>query len=81
MKHKISFHLMPISVLMLFALSSCRSNPHKAEDIKTNMDQAQKVSGSQQVGVKDGEMVVQNKTEMSERLLAPIRRHRHFDLD
>lgn len=62
MKHKISIFV------SAFVLVSCGSNPHKAEVIKTDMTHADVVSGTQSVGVKDGEMVVLNKSQMSERL-------------
>ena len=63
MQHKIFL----ISGLCL-ALISCRSNPHKAEAIQTQIDHSQNVSGTQTVGVKNGDMVVMDKTQMSEKL-------------
>lgn len=63
MKHKISFALP-----LLLALTACRSNPHKAEKIETKMDNTATVSGSQAVGVKNGDMVVLDKAAMSEKL-------------
>jgi hypothetical protein len=62
MKHKI------FVAMMIFALISCRSRPHKAELIETKLDQAAAVSGQQQVGVKNGDMVVLDKVQMSEKL-------------
>lgn len=63
MKHK---HL--VGLVVLLALSACKHNPNKAENIETKMEQSDKVSGSEAVGVKRGEMVVQSKVQMSERL-------------
>lgn len=47
---------------------SCSSNPHKAEEIETKIDKGQQISGDTQVGVKDGNMVVQRKVQMNEEL-------------
>lgn len=49
-------------------MGGCRSNPHKAEKIETEMDKHQRVSGDEAVGVKDGNMVVQKKVAMNEEL-------------
>lgn len=62
MKHNIFL------VLTVFALTGCKSNPNKAEDVQSNLDQAAKVSGQEKVGLKNGEMVVLNKVEMAEKL-------------
>lgn len=66
MKHKIS--LAALVCLSLVFLAGCKSNPNKAEKIDTQMEQANTVSGTEQVGVKKGEMVVQDKVQMSEKL-------------
>lgn len=55
-------------VSALAFLAGCKSNPNKAEDIKTAMDKQAGVSGTQTLGVKNGEMVVQDKAAMSEKL-------------
>lgn len=58
-------------VICLFGaltLVACSHNPHKAEKLDTQLDGGQRVSGQQQVGLKSGEMVVQDKTELRERL-------------
>ena len=55
-------------VLLTLVLVSCRSNPNKAEKIDTTMEISAKVSGAENVGVKKGLMVVQEKAQMSERL-------------
>lgn len=49
-------------------LVGCKSNPHKAEAVQTQLDQAEGVSGTQVVGLKKGEMMVLDKTAMSEKL-------------
>ncbi len=54
-------------VAILF-LAGCKSNPHKAEKVVTQLDSAQAVSGSQIVGLKKGEMMVMDKAAMSEKL-------------
>ncbi|PIU00725.1 MAG: hypothetical protein COT74_03420 [Bdellovibrionales bacterium CG10_big_fil_rev_8_21_14_0_10_45_34] len=57
--------------LLLVAISSalfgCSSNPHKAEEIDTEMERSQEVSG-ENVGTKDGKMIVQRKQLISEEL-------------
>lgn len=55
-------------IVAVFTLASCRTRPHKAEQLDTKMDQAATVSGQQQVGVKNGDMVVMDKIQMSEKL-------------
>lgn len=55
-------------VLAALAFVSCKSNPHKAEKIETEMDKKSDVSGGEQIGVKDGNMVVQKKVQMNEEL-------------
>ena len=50
------------------SLLACKSNPNKAEKIDTAMEISNRVSGSEHVGVQKGEMVVQDKVAMSERL-------------
>lgn len=63
MKHKILW------AAIAFAAVACKSNPHKAENIETNLNQNQAVSGSQQLGTnKNGEMVVMDKASMGEKL-------------
>lgn len=63
MKHKIFMWL-----VLSLVITGCKSNPHKAEEIQTQMEKSEVVSGSQSVGVKNGEMVVIDKAEMSEKL-------------
>jgi hypothetical protein len=57
-----------LPVLFVIAVGGCSSNPHKAEKIDTQVDKSQKVSGTTEVGVKDGNMIVQRKTEMAEEI-------------
>lgn len=63
MQHKIFSLLVSVALL-----TSCKSNPHKAEAVQTELDQSGQVSGTQSVGVKNGEMVVMDKAQMSEKL-------------
>lgn len=63
MQHKIC-----LVILVLFSVAACKSNPHKAEKLQTQLDGSQNVSGGQVVGIKNGEMVVMDKSQMSERL-------------
>jgi hypothetical protein len=50
------------------AIVGCRSNPHKAEKIKTDMEKSSDVGGGEKVGVKNGDMIVQKKVQMNEEL-------------
>lgn len=52
----------------VLVLSACSSNPYKAEEIKTQVDNKQEVNGETTVGVKDGNAVVQKKVAMNEEL-------------
>ncbi len=49
-------------------LSSCASNPNKAEKIDTKIDHSGHISGDTELGVKNGNMVVQKKVMMNEEL-------------
>lgn len=49
-------------------LSSCASNPNKAKKIETKVESSGQVSGDTELGVKDGNMVVQKKVMMNEEL-------------
>jgi len=57
---------MLLSVEVLF--TACASNPNKAKDIETEMENSSAVTGDTSVGVKDGMMVVQKKVQMNEEL-------------
>lgn len=54
--------------LLALSLAGCSSNPHKAEEIDTKIDNKGQVSGDTTVGVKDGDMIVQKKVLMNEEL-------------
>lgn len=47
-------------------LMACSSNPHKAEKVNTKIDSQGEINGDTTVGIKEGNMVVQRKTEMNE---------------
>lgn len=49
-------------------LSSCASNPNEAEKIDTKIDHSGHISGDTELGVKNGNMVVQKKVMMNEEL-------------
>jgi hypothetical protein len=49
-------------------VGGCKSNPHRAEKIETEMEKQQRITGDEEVGVKDGNMVVQKKVAMNEEL-------------
>jgi hypothetical protein len=49
-------------------LVACSHNPHKATKVDTNLAQSERVSGNQSLGIKSGDMVVQGKVEMREKL-------------
>ncbi|MBL7545810.1 MAG: hypothetical protein JNL11_18480 [Bdellovibrionaceae bacterium] len=54
--------------MSLMLLTQCKSNPHKAEKIETEIKNHGQVSGDTAVGVKDGNLVVQKKVQMNEEL-------------
>lgn len=58
-----------LSLVCVAALSAaCSHNPHKAEKIETKIEKSDTVSGDTELGVKDGNMVVQKKVRMNEEL-------------
>jgi hypothetical protein len=65
-------HMKRALFLMLFSIGfslvSCQTNPHKAQKVETKIDNSQAVSEGEQVGVKNGNMVVQKKVAMNEEL-------------
>lgn len=65
MKNQFSIFILFFTALVL---SSCRSNPHKAERVETEIKNQGAVSGDTTVGIKNGEMVVQRKVQMNEEL-------------
>lgn len=56
------------SMAAALGLASCASNPHKAKDIETKMERSEQISVDENLGVKDGNLVVQKKVEMNEEL-------------
>jgi hypothetical protein len=65
-----SFKTWGLSLVILIStfIFGCSHNPNKAEKIDTQVDNADQVSGDTQVGVKNGNMVVQKKVVMAEEL-------------
>ncbi len=64
-------NLVTVATLVLAAnlfLSACASNANKAEKIETKIDSSGQVTGDTEVGVKNGNMVVQKKVMMNEEL-------------
>lgn len=53
-------------LLLALVISACSSNPHKAKEIDTKIENSDQVTGDTAVGVKDGNMVVQTKVLMNE---------------
>lgn len=53
--------------LALTLFVSCRSNPHKAEELETKVDKSSDVQGGK-VGLKEGNMVYQKKQLIAEEL-------------
>lgn len=59
------------SILLIsidLGLSACAGNPNKAQKIDTTVENSSQISGDTQLGVKDGNMVVQKKVMMNEEL-------------
>lgn len=59
---------MKLRILPLILIAACSSNPHKAEKIDTTIQNNDRVTDGTQVGVKDGNMVVQKKVVLAEEL-------------
>ena len=49
-------------------MTACSSNPHKAEKIDTKIENSQNINSETELGVKDGNMVIQRKVDMNEEL-------------
>ncbi len=62
MKHKI------FCTYLIFGLGACSSQSHKAQPLVTELAQPQAVGGSQTLGLKEGDMVVMDKVQASEKL-------------
>ncbi len=56
-----------LSIFAAMSFVGCRSNPHKAEKIDTTIENSTAVV-DEQLGVKDGNLVVQKKVQMNEEL-------------
>src|SRR4051812_28526613 len=68
MKKNIVSKIVAVSFLGFLGLvTACSHNPNKAEKLDTKIDNADKVV-DENIGVKDGNMIVQRKTKMSEEL-------------
>jgi len=63
-RHGALLSLVCLSVLA----AACSHNPHKAEKIETKIEKSDTVSGDTELGVKDGNMIVQRKVRMNEEL-------------
>lgn len=57
-----------LPLTLLLSLTACKSNPHKAVKIDTELKKEQELSAGERIGVKDGNMVVQKKVAMNEEL-------------
>ncbi|MEQ1877343.1 MAG: hypothetical protein ABL958_11925 [Bdellovibrionia bacterium] len=57
-----------IAICLALLFTGCAKSPHKAEKIDTKVDNSETIRKEEEVGVKDGNMVVQRKTLMSEEL-------------
>ena len=64
--HFFSLAVILISVELLF--TACTTNPNKARDIETKLQNSSAVTGETTLGIKDGNMVVQKKVMMNEEL-------------
>lgn len=56
------------AVLSILLFAGCSSNPNKAKEIETQLEKDSQVSGDTKLGVKDGNLVVQQKVLMNEEL-------------
>jgi len=57
-----------VFIIALFIYVGCSTNPHKAEKIDTTVDKSAELSPETKIGVKDGNMVYQQKVNMAEEL-------------
>jgi hypothetical protein len=49
-------------------LSSCKTNPNKVEDIKTNLEHKNELNQETSIGVKEGNAIFQKKVSLNEEL-------------
>lgn len=66
-KLKTSFKIL-LTVASFIILNGCSSNPNKAEKVDTNIKNQGNITGDTQIGVKDGNMIVQKKVLMNEEI-------------
>lgn len=52
----------------LFIFTACSTNPHKAEKIDADMEKSENLTAEQRIGVKDGNLMYQQKVNMAEEL-------------
>ncbi len=57
-----------LALVNVVFFTACKSNPHKAKNIETEMEKSQELSQNEKIGVKDGNLVVQKKVAMNEEL-------------
>lgn len=55
-------------ILLSGVLVGCKTNPHKATRIETEIAKSDTITGDEKVGIKDGNMIVQRKVAMNEEL-------------
>lgn len=55
-------------LLAAAALSSCKTNPNKVNDIETQLDHKNEMNQESSIGVKDGNAVFQKKVSLNEEL-------------
>lgn len=60
--------LIVIMMSVVLFVAGCSTNPHKAEKIDTEMEKSENLTGEQKIGVKDGNLVYQQKVNMAEEL-------------
>lgn len=57
-----------LAITAIVFVAGCSSNPHKAKEIDTKMERSEAISGEENLGVKDGNLIVQKKVMMNEDL-------------
>lgn len=67
MKFSLQIRFFATFAVLISFLSACSHNPNKAEKIETQLERSQSVQ-DENVGVKEGQFVVQKKVEMAEEL-------------
>lgn len=67
-EYSVSALVLVVAGLVSLSLVGCKTNPHKAEEIDTKIENKGQITGDTSVGVKEGNMVVQKKVMMNEEL-------------